>query len=258
MAFVIFISYARDDFENGSKELKDYLEKYGGFEVFLDQDMQKGSKWKDEIEKSIKKCDVFIVILTTAAIQSNQIKEEVDLAKEFKKPIIPCKDKILGIGWEDIPWDLSSFDGIEFRDSDNLNRFLIKEITNLQKEPARPNSTQSSNIRTKNDPALSQKKYLNPVGKWRFQVFDQYGSSGEVQFVDDGNFYAQILEKTTNQNYSIDGFWKVEQQDQILLLLKANINGVQPWNYLISVENYSERSFSGINMDGKRISFQKI
>ena len=72
----IFISYSRDDGADFSRHLSKHLHEKG-YDVFLDVvKLSVGAKWKARIESAIDRCDVFVLIITTGAIMSNEVREE--------------------------------------------------------------------------------------------------------------------------------------------------------------------------------------
>ena len=80
---------------------------------------------------------------------------------------------------------------------------------------------------------------------------------GQVQFTHEGEFYVDLFEQALNQRSSIDGYWRFDQQNQILRL-QGMLNGTLPWNYLITIQKHSFNHFSGFTPDGFQISFTKI
>ena len=131
----IFISYSQDDYSPGARHVRNYISKYiQNSDVFIDQSKPKGSKWKKEIEENLEASDIFVVILTHGALQSDEVSKEVELAKKRKdRKIVPCKENLLEIGWEDVPWNLSEYDGIEFEDKEELGRRLVTAIKKIVK-----------------------------------------------------------------------------------------------------------------------------
>jgi hypothetical protein len=86
----LFISYARKDkakVYSLADELRDL-----GFEVWVDVSGIKGGKqWSAEIVKAITDCDFFLLFISSASIESDNVRREVDLAYHNKKHIIPLR-----------------------------------------------------------------------------------------------------------------------------------------------------------------------
>jgi formylglycine-generating enzyme required for sulfatase activity len=83
-----FISYSRVNKDFALKlagELKS-----AGFSVWLDQlDIPTGSRWDNELERALEECQIFLLILTPAAIASENVKDEIGYAIDNRKRILP-------------------------------------------------------------------------------------------------------------------------------------------------------------------------
>ena len=83
-----FISYPRKNAEFSLKLAREL--KAAGFQVWFDQiDIPAGSRWDDEIQKALTECEIFIVILTPEAIESQNVKDEIGYAIDSGKRILP-------------------------------------------------------------------------------------------------------------------------------------------------------------------------
>jgi len=83
-----FISYSRVNYEFAVKLAKDL--KSGGFSTWIDQsDIPSGSRWNNEVEKALRECRAFIVILSHASIESGNVMDEIGFAVVNQKNIIP-------------------------------------------------------------------------------------------------------------------------------------------------------------------------
>jgi|GEM_PF-6773633 len=83
----IFISYSRKDQEYAIK-LSAELRKRN-FTVWIDGDIPQGTRWFTEITKAIVECMAIIVIMTPDAEASEWVEQEIMLARNEKKLIIP-------------------------------------------------------------------------------------------------------------------------------------------------------------------------
>lgn len=84
----IFISYSRRDaaFALG---LQARLSEHG-WGVWLDTEkLQTGQRWREEIVHAIGRCDYFVLILSSASIQSDNVVKELSLAESSAKAILP-------------------------------------------------------------------------------------------------------------------------------------------------------------------------
>lgn len=83
-----FISYSRLNKEFALKLAREL--KAAGFPIWLDQlDIPTGARWDDEIEKALRECGIFMVILTPASIASENTKDEIGYAIDHGKRILP-------------------------------------------------------------------------------------------------------------------------------------------------------------------------
>lgn len=133
-----FISYAHEDGSELTTDLANYLTNLiPSFEAVYDENVHEGSRLENIIEKLIH-CDILIVIVTPAVLNSRAVAEEIKIAKEKNMKIIPCKDKYVQKTWTELPWDLVEYKGFEFENPDELKRksyaALVKNLEELSKE----------------------------------------------------------------------------------------------------------------------------
>ena len=84
----IFISYARADREFALKLGKEL--RAASADIWLDSlDISTGERWDDAIEEALTICESFLIVLSPASIGSDNVKDELSLALEEKKQIIP-------------------------------------------------------------------------------------------------------------------------------------------------------------------------
>jgi hypothetical protein len=81
----------------------------GGHTVFLDTQLEVGTRWVDEIEREIKAADFFAVLLSEHSIRSDMVRAEVAIAHrrsaEAKLCIFPVR-----VGYSaDLPYDLAAY-----------------------------------------------------------------------------------------------------------------------------------------------------
>ena len=86
----VFLSYKRDEASGWalliSRELK---EKYG-ISVFVDTERRDGAgRFPLKLARAIESCDVFVCLLGSATLGSKWVLEEIRLAHERRKPMIP-------------------------------------------------------------------------------------------------------------------------------------------------------------------------
>jgi hypothetical protein len=84
----VFICYAREDQEFATRlamRLKDR-----GVPVWLDQwDIPPGANWNKGIDEAISGCATFLVVLSQAAVDSEEVQGEWLTALDERKPVVP-------------------------------------------------------------------------------------------------------------------------------------------------------------------------
>ena len=85
----VFISYSRRD-QEAVRRLAGALRK-DGHTVSIDQDIISGGQlWRAKIVGAIGTADVFLVVLSSSAVASDEVRKELDIAVDKKKPIVPA------------------------------------------------------------------------------------------------------------------------------------------------------------------------
>ena len=87
MADHVFISYARED-QDYARKLENDLRKRG-FKVWIDDRLGSGDRWWQEIDRAIRACAAFVVVMTPNAGASNWVRKEIMWAIKQRKPILP-------------------------------------------------------------------------------------------------------------------------------------------------------------------------
>src|SRR5438046_2664417 len=83
-----FLSYARADAEFVLRLAKDLRE--GGASVWIDQlDIAPGQRWDRAVEDALAKCAQLVVVLSPSAVESTNVMDEVSLALEDGKTVVP-------------------------------------------------------------------------------------------------------------------------------------------------------------------------
>lgn len=93
----IFISFStRDGKDIADHIYEDYKEK--GYNVFYSpREIPYGHQWREEIRRHIEERDLFLVIATFRAVESQEVAKEIEEGKRLGKRMIPCRLK--GIEW---------------------------------------------------------------------------------------------------------------------------------------------------------------
>ena len=150
-----FISYSRINKEFALKLAREL--RAAGFPIWLDQlDIPTGARWDDEIEKALRECGIFMVILTPASIASDNAKDEIGYAIDHGKRILPVL-----LEHCEIPLRLRRFQYVDFtrmnysegaKSAKELLARLIEEkstpapakISEGKERPTQPSKTRST------------------------------------------------------------------------------------------------------------------
>jgi len=135
MATSIFLTYARSDGDDFSRELADALRRRReGFTVIRDRDEHyAGLDWQDWVEASIKGSDVLLFVMTRKSVKSRPCKNEWRLAQEHDIRVIP-----LLVHRVTRPMGLGDAHYIDFTGDQEVGfRELIANLRHLQEEQPR-------------------------------------------------------------------------------------------------------------------------
>ncbi|MDB4292886.1 toll/interleukin-1 receptor domain-containing protein [Maribacter sp.] len=103
----LFISYSRDDLAFVTR-LVDALRKKGE-DVWFDSQIRSGNQWDHTIEQEIRRADVLITVLSETSVASHNVMDEVSLAIDLGKTILPVK-----IQECEVPMRLRRFQYVDF------------------------------------------------------------------------------------------------------------------------------------------------
>lgn len=122
----IFVSYSRRDAGDFANQVDIYLSSFK-YDIFTDiNDIRGGDVWSDTIETNISNCDIFVIIVTYGALQSEHVEREVLQAQKENKKILPCLFRRINLN--EIKWGLERIQGVEFSDKYELARDLYSKI----------------------------------------------------------------------------------------------------------------------------------
>jgi len=178
-----FISYSRANKEFATKLVKGL--RAGGYPVWFDLlDIPTGARWDDEVEKALRECSIFMIILTPASIASENVKDEIGYAIDHGKRILPvlledCDVPLRLRRFQYADFTTKSFDE-GFESAKGLLSDLIEEVSvpipaktsvvgvpgESRPEPVRAKSVSAMPVQMKAEPvsaATPQKKSI-PMG----------------------------------------------------------------------------------------------
>lgn len=82
----IFISYSHRDHLEVFEDIN-YLHR-SGYRIWFDEGIDPGNEWTEMVEKYLLKCAFFIVFISDGAVESDNVRDEINLAIRRKKPFI--------------------------------------------------------------------------------------------------------------------------------------------------------------------------
>jgi hypothetical protein len=119
-----FFSYAREDSSFALRLAADL--KTNGANVWLDQlDIRPSQQWDREVEQALRMCSEMLAILSPAAIDSNNVMDEIGLALDERKTVIPVLRTECTV-----PLRVRRFQYIDFRSDYDLGlQALVRALT---------------------------------------------------------------------------------------------------------------------------------
>lgn len=83
----IFVSYSRQD-KQAVARLAAVMRK-DGHHVSMDDAIHGGAFWREKLAEAIQAAEIFVIVLSRHSIDSGEVRIELELAADDKKPIIP-------------------------------------------------------------------------------------------------------------------------------------------------------------------------
>jgi hypothetical protein len=116
-----FFSYSRDDSEFVLKLAEDMRKQ--GLNLWIDQlDIRSGERWDESVERALKTCSAFLVVLSPKSVASRNVMDEVSFAIDNGKEVLPILHRRC-----DVPFRISRLQHIDFtQDYDQALARLLK------------------------------------------------------------------------------------------------------------------------------------
>jgi hypothetical protein len=135
-----FLSYSRANKDFALRLAREL--KTEGFNIWLDQlDIPAGSRWDREVERALKESEIFMIILTPASINSENVLDEIgyaiDTGKRFLPVLLePCDVPLRLRRFQYVDFTNKSFDeGVESA-KDLLRNLIAQTSVPLRENPA--------------------------------------------------------------------------------------------------------------------------
>jgi len=107
----VFVSHATKD-EAHVALVRQQMEALGISVYLAEHDPQPGTVLAEKVRAAIHRCQAVLVLITTASINSAYVQQEIGIAQECGKPIIPVVEKGIDVG------QLGVLQGVEYIELD--------------------------------------------------------------------------------------------------------------------------------------------
>lgn len=268
----IFISYSRFDREFVDRLINEL--ECRGFDVWLDRkDISGGSDWRAAIVNAIRSCSAFLVILSSNSANSKKVIQELSLADEHGRQIIP----IVYESCEIVPeMDLQlatlqriDFAGLPFAKAvDQVEAALTKKSSTKQKDNFLSDEQWQTELTKKRQKQSIDHSNIDDSadltiilpGVWQVQITHTLtGMVGNlnIQLMPNGMFSGQLLGPLGQT--AVQGIWQVTPLKQ-LVLQGQQTNGFQviPYGVLLQFNSISSHSLTGLTGGGEQVVCRKI
>lgn len=128
----IFISYSHTDKEYAHKLHQYLIER--DFRAWIDDKIDYGSRWQKQVEKQLRECDVFILIMSPDSEKSDWVQNELLLAKQLNKTIYTFL--LEGDRW----WNVQSIQFVDVRHGEMPSEKFILSLAKVISESDSENS----------------------------------------------------------------------------------------------------------------------
>jgi len=132
----VFVSYSRTDAARAGELRRDLVSL--GHDAWLDEDLSGGQRWWDQILKSIRECDAFVLALSGAAMESRACLSEFGYATALGKPVLPVMVERT-VSDSLMPPELSQLQRVDYTQADKVAfAALNRGLTSLPPAPPLP------------------------------------------------------------------------------------------------------------------------
>jgi len=182
-----FISYSRQDKDFALEFAREM--RSAGYSVWLDQlDIPTGARWDDEVERALRECEIFLIILTTASVTSDNVKDEIGYAIDHGKRIMPVLLENCDIPFRLRRFQYVDFTKVEFNEGIKRAKRLLESLLADSSTPTMTGNPKvklqegSNRIVTPTAPAPTQKRTWIGIGVGLLLCVACFGALG-VLFV---------------------------------------------------------------------------
>ena len=191
----IFISHSSKD-EAEAIAIRDWLEAKGwggNDDIFLDLDPKRGlaggERWEEALRRNVRRCEAVIFVITPAWCKSKWCFSELQLAKNFNKPIFGIITKKVKLS--DIPSEMTKeWQVVDLTGSGKKEHFEVKAVSDGQTHKISFNSTELVRLKTGLENAGIDPRYFEWPPKHESDRAP-YQGLGAMQEEDAGIFFGR-------------------------------------------------------------------
>jgi hypothetical protein len=274
----IFISYSRLDREFVDQLIEE-LERRG-FDIWVDRkDISGGADWRAAISQAIRSCRAFLVVLSHNSADSKKVVQELSLADQHERQIIPLMHDTCDIP-ADMDLQLATLQRIDFVENsfeeavNQLESALTgkshtkaptKTGSEKNQDRARratpPPSAREQNVPLPDSPPVQQPSLATMLpGVWQIQIaHPMSGMMGQltVELFPNGMFQGQLLAPTGQT--AVQGMWQITPLNQLVMQGQQS-NGFQtiPYGVVLQFNSVAPNHLTGFSGAGEQVACQKI
>lgn len=250
----IFISYSRADkdfVDSLTRDIEDT--EHAGFDVWIDRaDISGGEDWNTAINEAISKCSYFLVVLSPNSAKSKTVGQELSVADECDKRIIPLMYQI-----REVPaafkLTLGRLQQIDF--TEDYSGALQRLRRALGQQPqAKDDYRQPQPPPPRPAPQLSLAQVL--PGQWVATAISPLMQiTASVWVSSDGSFQAQ----QTPFGWSSQGRWSVDPSNQVYMqgMVTSGFTTL-PFVNSLRVLTFDRNQINGIGPNGEQAVWRRV
>ncbi|MGZ4929177.1 MAG: toll/interleukin-1 receptor domain-containing protein [Halobacteriota archaeon] len=258
MSREIFISYSHEDKAIADKVCHT-LEASNIACWIAPRDERPGEKWAHMIVRGMDETKMVVFILSAHSNRSSACENELSLAQEKRKVIIPVRVEDVPI-CEELEWYLTGRQRIEAlsRPIDQHLGELVAAVRDSLQHPATvPPSDEPPATGPRDEESLSLAKIL--PGVWQIQITHPSGMVGQMglELGPSGAFQGQLI--APSGQLMIQGMWQLVSPNQLALQGQQS-NGFVMWPYgaVLTFNNVTPGQLSGFSDVGEQVVCQKV